>query len=334
MNHLREFENTERDYTRLVEIHNAVHPEWARTVEGLKADDGMREKQYFHQRYVWEEDGEVVAYASAGESGWSYEAGKYFVSVVVHPGWQRRGIGSKLYEHIMGVLNAREPKPAKLMSDTREDLEDGVRFLKNRGYERIQRQEVSRLDVDSFDWERFAPSRGDCERAGLIVRTGDDLLANDPDSKAKLYDLVWSILQDVPMPDPLTRRPYEEWIKQFEHPAFLGESWFIALDGDEYVAMSSAWKDLASTDRFHQGLTGVLAPYRRKGVATDLKVRVNEFARDRGVRYIMTDNEENNPMYGINTQLGFERMPGWLIFRQMVGEKAPVTVDGGGSDNG
>ncbi len=328
MSHVREFDNSDRDYDRLVEIHNAVLPEWPLTVEGLRVEDGMREKKYFKQRCMWEEDGEIVAYASIGESAWSYEPGKYYVNVVVHPEWQRQGIGTKLYDHVMGVLEARNPKPAKLVSDAMEDRADALRFLETRGYDRIQRQEVSRLDVDAFDWDRFASKRGDSERAGLTVRTGDWLLEHDPDAKSKLYDLVWAILLDVPMPDPLTRRPFEEWVKGLAHPAFLGESWLIALDGDDYVAMSSTWKDLASAERLYQGLTGVLKPYRRKGVATDLKIRVNEFARDRGVRYIITDNEENNPMYGINVRLGFEKMPGEIIFRKMVGAAAETTEVG------
>ena len=316
MSKLREFDDSDRDYARLVEIHNAVWPEWAETAEGLKVDDSMREKKYFRKRYMWEEKGEVVAYASIGESPWSYEPGKYFVFVVVHPDWQCRGIGARLYDHVRGILDGREPRPVKLISDTRENMDRAIRFLETRGYERVQRQEVSRLDLETFEWDRFAPKLGAAERAGLEVRTGARLLESDPDAKRKLYDLVWAILQDVPTPDPLTRRPFDEWIKQFDHPAFLGESWFVALDGDDYVAMSSTWKDLSTAERLYQGLTGVLASYRRKGVATDLKIRVNQFARDRGVRYIITDNEENNPMYAINVRLGFVRMPGWIIYHR------------------
>ncbi len=325
MSHVREFDNSGRDYARLVEIHNAVWPEWAATIEGIKVNDEMREKKFFKQRLMWEQDGEVVAYASTGESPWSFEPGKYSVFVVVHPDWQRRGIGTKLYGHVMAVLEARDPKPAKLVSEARENLEEAIRFLETHGYERIQRQEVSRLDLETFDWDRFKPKRGGSERAGLIVRTGDWLLEHDPDAKTKLYDLVWALLLDVPTPDPLTRRPFDEWVKELDHPAFLGGSWFIALDGDDYVGMSSTWRDLATSERLHQGLTGVLRPHRRQGVATDLKIRVNEFARDRGARYIITDNEENNPMYAINVQLGFVNMPGLVIFRKMIGVTAETT---------
>ncbi len=329
---LREFDDSERDYARLVEIHNAVWPEWSETVEGLKAEDAMREKRFFRRRFMWEEDGEVVAYASIGESSWSHEDGKYFVFVVVHPDWQHRGIGARLYDHVTGILSARTPSPVKLVSDTREDLPAAVRFLESRGYTRVQRQEVSRLDLVDFDWERFASARGACERTGLVVRTGDWLLENDPDAGRKLYELDWEIMQDVPVPDPLTKRPFDEWIKEFSHPAFLPESWFVALDGDAYVALSSTWKDLSNSERLYQGLTGVRRPYRRRGIATDLKVRVNDFARDHGVRYIITDNEEKNPMYALNVKLGFERMPGWLVFRKLLSERPRGAPAGDGAE--
>jgi mycothiol synthase len=291
MNHLRRFDDTDRDYGRLVEIHNVVWPEWSETVESIRAEDALRSRDFFRQRYVWEENGEIVAYASIGESPWSYEPGKYFVFIVVHPDWQGRGIGRRLYGHVTAELDGREPRPRKLVSDTRENFARAIRFLEDRGFEQVQRQEVSRLDIERFDWGRFSERRGAAERAGLAVRTGDWLLENDTDAKRKLYDLVWSILEDVPTPDPLTRRPFDEWVREeMGHPAWLPEAWFVAIDGDDYVGVSSAWTDLSNSERLYQGLTGVLRPYRRRGLATDLKVRISEFARERGVRYIITDN--------------------------------------------
>ena len=60
------------------------------------------------------------------------------------------------------------------------------------------------------------------------------------------------------------------------------------------------------------GLTGVRQGWRRMGIATALKLFVLRTARERGVRRVVTDNEENNPMLGINQGLGFKPLPAWL----------------------
>ena len=46
-----------------------------------------------------------------------------------------------------------------------------------------------------------------------------------------------------------------------------------------------------------------------KGIATALKVKAFEKLREKGVKQVRTDNEENNPMYKINVALGFTPEP-------------------------
>ncbi len=60
------------------------------------------------------------------------------------------------------------------------------------------------------------------------------------------------------------------------------------------------------------GLTGGTRPWRCKGLATVLKLKVLRNAGARGVRQVLTDNEENNPMFQINLMLGFKAKPAWL----------------------
>jgi GNAT superfamily N-acetyltransferase len=53
--------------------------------------------------------------------------------------------------------------------------------------------------------------------------------------------------------------------------------------------------------------TGVDRAYRGKGVARALKVRTVEWARQNGVDYIYTGNDEGNKrMLAINVRLGYE----------------------------
>ena len=98
----------------------------------------------------------------------------------------------------------------------------------------------------------------------------------------------------------------------FEHPAFLPDGWLIAVDGDTCVGSSSIWYNKADPQKPETNFTGVRRSYRRKGITTALKVAVIKYAQQQGATRLVTGNEENNPMYQINIQLGFKPIPGWL----------------------
>ena len=46
-----------------------------------------------------------------------------------------------------------------------------------------------------------------------------------------------------------------------------------------------------------------------QGIATALKIKAFEKLREKRVKQVRTDNEENNPMYLINVALGFKPEP-------------------------
>ena len=60
---------------------------------------------------------------------------------------------------------------------------------------------------------------------------------------------------------------------------------------------------------FISSIIGVLKEFRRKGLATALKIKAVEVLLRKGVTQLRTDNEENNPMYKINVALGFKPVP-------------------------
>ena len=53
----------------------------------------------------------------------------------------------------------------------------------------------------------------------------------------------------------------------------------------------------------------MLEKFRRKGIATAIKIKAIEVLLKKGVTEVRTDNEENNPMYKINVELGFKPVP-------------------------
>ncbi len=317
---IRPFEGTDEEYREVVRISTALWPDEAESTEEFRHDDQNRDKKWFHSRFVGRLDGRVVAVGTCGDLAWCHKPGKYFVEVSVDPEYHRRGIGSRMYDFVVGELAERGP--SKLVTWTREDHPEYVKFITDRGYAFGMRYAVSRLAVDEFDFERWSPAVNRVLDQGLTIHTVGELAAVDPDWKRSYYDLQWELFQDVPFTDPPTQQSFEQFCKRFENPRFSMESHWFARDGERYVGSSGLWLSDADKEKLYTGLTGVVRSHRRRGIASALKVKGVEWARERGARVIETDNEENNPMFDLNLQLGFRAVPAWTEYHLDVNETA------------
>jgi len=323
---IRPFDDSDRDYDASVAIWNALWPDEPTSVEGMRYSNKTRSGKHFFQRLMAELDGKIVATAIYREPEWVNEPGLYDVQVRVLPEYQRVGIGTAIYDHIMERLGEHEREPSSLVSDSREDQPHSTKFLTDRGFEQKQRQQVSRLDVASFDQAPFADFMARFEESGITVKTFEEYEAEDSNARRKAYEKCAELFQDVPIFVDRFELTYEMFERELNAPNRLPGAIFLAFDDDEIVAMTSLWKRLADPGNLGTGLTAVARSHRRRGIAAALKVRAIEFARDIGARVIQTDNEENNPMYDLNVRLGFKPTPAWLIFMKTLGDGAQGEV--------
>lgn len=311
------FNKSDADYIALADLENSVWTEFHTSVALLKHRDLTRDPQYLYDRCLVAEDGRMIAYASYGHTAWSFQPGKFFAYVIVHPDYRRRGIGSFLYNRVMAELASHNPHT--LVGNTRENQSEGIAFLEKRGFERVMRFPVSRLEVEGFDPGRYTPTIQAVQDSGIVLTDIAYLRQQDPHWLRKLYDLEWELLQDVPYHDDFTQRPFEQWLHDLQtSPNFLPEGWQVAVDGERYVGMSALWLVVGKDDELETGLTGVVRTHRRRGIATALKAQAITFAKNRQVVHILTDNEENNPMYQLNLMLGFKPRPAFLDYLKKV----------------
>ncbi len=303
------------DYEAVVALDNAIDPEHADSVENWMHWDANRNPEHLLRRFIAERDGEAVAYGQFGHTQWSHREDKYFLWVGVHPDHERKGYGSALWDDLLAQLTQREP--GELVSFTRENRSRAVAFLQKRGFELVMRYQVSRINPQAFDPAPFAAKVARVEQSGIAVKSLTQLQQEDSDWLQKTYDLDWETVQDVPSVDGHTKMPLDEWTqKLLNAPNFMPEGWFIALDGADYVGLTMLWRDSTRSDKLGTGLTGVVRSHRRRGIATALKVRALAYARARGIVEVDTDNEENNPMYQLNLQLGFRPVPALIELRK------------------
>ncbi len=318
---IRPFEAGDADYEAVVGISNALWPDERTSVRQFRYRDENRDQRFLLKRFMGQVDGDVVAVGTYGERAWCHSPGKYFMEVEIHPDYQRRGYGSRFHDFLVAEL---EPKnPICHVVWTREDKPECVRFITSRGYKSVMRYAVSRLSIAEFDFERYAGFPARMSEQGVEILRLSELPQVDEDWKRSYYELEWELFQDVPFTDPPTKETFEHFCTRFESPAYDADAHWFARDGERYVGYSGVWLSEADPKKLYTGLTGVVRTHRRRGIATALKLKGVEYARDRGVEQIETDNEENNPMFGLNLQLGFKAVPAWIEYMKTLRVEPP-----------
>ena len=313
---IRPFEDSDTDYEIWTNIFNSAYPEYAQPVEQTKYDDENRNKDYFHFREVIEKDGKVVAIGRVNQSPWSFHPQKYAWGLIVHPEYDGTSISQFHFEHTMKTTLADKDIIA-VKSSAREDQTWRLQFLKDNDFIFKMRYPHSQLDVDAFDASPFEDKLKRFKESDIEIFDSNELKQREPENWQRILHGLCRVLDaDIPNPDSIEEEPLELFIKgELENPRFIPEGWFVALDGDEYVGITML-KNSMNPKKLWTGLTGVIRSHRRKGIATVLKLHAIDFAKRYGASIIETDNEENNPMFQINLQLGFEAIPAWMDFEK------------------
>ncbi len=325
MLHIRPFNRVEEEYVWVVGLFNTVWPDKQETVEEWKHFEQGRKIELLYREAVAELDGERIGHVVYLEPWWSKETGVILIDIMVHPHQQRKGIGKALYDYVMNDLKDFDLKA--LVSKSREDQTNAMKFLSGLDFEQTMRMPRSMLNLETFDSDQFKSAFDKMAQHNIQISTMAELQASDPKWKEKLYELRWAIIQDVPSPEPRKKPTFEEFEKfSLGQPKLEPKANFFAIDNGEYVGFSNLWPG-ENPDKIDTGLTGVVRSHRRKGICMALKLRGFEFAKNYGAKVVETENEENNPMYQINLRLGFEPQPAWLDFRKTIQPKMNETEE-------
>ena len=189
-------------------------------------------------------------------------------------------------------------------------------FIEN-GFKLVQTNREYACDIRKIKTEKYYPLIEKLESEGIHFYDSRDEMKNNtkkfPDHYKKLEKLIWTYSNDFPIPDGIkhTRVPFEQAMKlqfDFEENSYGTE--IIAVKNEQYIGSTDItvyYK--AEPNKGWTGGLGVLKKYRRKGIATALKIKAIEGLLKKGITEIRTDNEENNPMYKINVELGFNPVP-------------------------
>jgi len=228
------------------------------------------------------------------------------VWVIVAPERRGEGIGSALWETMLKEL--KEHGAGRLRSEVRDNDPHSLAFAEQRGFAIDGHYFNYQLDLTTFDETPYLTDIAGLQAEGIRFCALADF-PDTPETRRKLYDLNISyVLDNSNTSGPWTYPGFEEFVIQA--PWFRREGQLLALDGDQWVGMAavSVFPESGTAYNLH---TGVLPAYRRRKIATSLKVLAIRYARQNGMHTLLTDNNlRNAPILAINRKLGYKPQPG------------------------
>ena len=282
-------------------LHAAIFPRRAITTEEM----GEMEAYTLHwARVLVLRDGEPVG-TGGGEIVPMLPEKAWLIAEVL-PNARGAGAGTALLDHLRGW--ARGHGAAYVEVSVEEGDAESLAYAERRGFAEVGRESQLILELDDFE----PPPVDLPEGIDAIVS-----FAERPDLVRGLYEVALEAFPDVPGEGEEPVEPFEEYCKhELEGLGDRPEATFIALAGGEVVGYSKFHVPLARPEELMHDLTGVKRAWRGRGVAGTLKRAQLHWAKEQGIRTLITMNEvRNEPIRRLNERLGYRLAPGKVHMR-------------------
>ena len=217
--------------------------------------------------------------------------------------WRGRGLGGALYERAEAFAQERGARQIQTQFRLFRQGEPALRFLGSRGFVETDREVPALLDLTTFDPTPHVRPLPEGLRLLSLAEAGDT-----EENRHRVYVLDGVIHADLPTHDTLPGMPdFTQWNKMLQGPEYDPNAVILAEEAD-----GGAWVGLSvlgfqeHTNVGWTNITGVRREWRGRGLATALKLKAIQAAKDRHCLLILTENHEDNaPMRAVNRRLGF-----------------------------
>ena len=178
------------------------------------------------------------------------------------------------------------------------NYEEHKKLLNKERFELVQTNREYSCDIRKVDIKKYQTLIKKLETDGIKFYDSKKEMRDFPDKfpnhYKKLEELIWIYDQDMPIPDGIKhQRPsFEQFMKyshNFENNTYGVE--IIAVLNGEYIGSTDI--SVYHKSEPHKGWTGglgVLKKFRRKGIATALKIKAIEVLIKKGVTDVRTNS--------------------------------------------
>jgi GNAT superfamily N-acetyltransferase len=306
------FDGSEQAYRRRVALLKEAQPEEPWSLEGQRAADAVdaaagRSVCAFFAVVDAEEQG----FARAQFDPDVPVLGRRRLWVVVTHGARRRGLGTALLQAVGAA--AASQGATEFHASTSLAEPDGLAFALARGFRQVEAEVELHLDLASFE---AVPAPPGVEVASLAA-----LRSRYPDWPERYYRLHTAVEAEVPWALGYAVPGRDEFrAAHVDAPEALAEGTAIAAVDGDWVGLCELWRSGDGTHTAYEELTGVLPPYRRRGLGAALVSTVACWSREHGYRRLLTSTSiRNAPMQALAARLGFRVEGRWSHLLGLVG---------------
>jgi GNAT superfamily N-acetyltransferase len=301
---LRETQLGPAEFAAMSAIHQSVYPETPGSAGELERGHRVRVRDLPYFFAFIEVGTENIGYCALKPTVILKEPGLHLISFALSREYCGRGIE----EQVLGRIEDEATRlgALKLGTRARTDFPTLVALYDNHGFARVQTDLITALDLVCFDPSDYDGLFFRLRREGIEIVDAVELSRTGDGWITPAYELNTALMQDVLIPGEYEPRTLDQWAEEMLDPAETDLSLQIyGRTGSELIGETCLFVLDNGSGNLVTGLTGVLPAYRRRGIATALKVRSLAVAKSRGLVTVFTGNERHIPMYKLNLKLGY-----------------------------
>ena len=318
---IKKFTETDFEFKELARIDNLVNHDSIDHPDDDKDSWEIRDRDQIRNRLLLYKNNILIGaiYYSQGK-----DENKRTVFYTLHldPTYNNNGYRNLLYNKMLEEVKVFNCNLVHTSIYNHPNYEEHKKLLIKEGFKLVQTNREYSCDIRKVNTKKYYTLFEKLESEGIKFYDSKEEMLDWPNHYKKLEELEWITGQDIPIPENIThtRLPFKHWFRLCND--FYENSYgidLIALKNNKYIGATDLHVyPKAEPHKAWTGSLGVIREFRRKGIATALKVKAIEKLLAKGVTEIRTDNEENNPMYKINVALGFKPVPFSLDYSKKI----------------
>lgn len=238
----------------------------------------------------------------------------WLIGIVISPAHRRRGIGAFVYTSLVEQLRRRGAQ--RLITHVYTNQLDGLHFVAQRGFREIGSSQNYQLNVAAADssWENPDAIIAD---QGLRFSTLDHFPRHG--LAERLLPLWNRTRPDQPQYWPYVHYAAQRLEREMLEPAevALPHSFVIVAPNNHIVAL--ALNANVAENRLCTIYLGVDPDFRRRKLATALKLKLITHAQAHGIDFLAAENEASNTaMRDINRRLGYHHLSELVVYSNAI----------------